>query len=116
MSPVTQLITGLVVVFIIGFIIVGMSEQSPEEQIAQAFIRSGSILNQYAQERCKEAVEKEVKTKIFAPTDSSSDQETFVSLSWKGTQGKFDMATCKYVKTKGIVSLVVDGKTIIAKE
>jgi len=116
MSPVTQAIAGLVVVIVIGFIIVGMSEQSPEEQMAQAFLRSGSILNQHALEKCKEAVEKEVKTKIFAPTDSSSDHETFVSLSWKGTQGKFGMATCKYMKAKGIVSLVVDGKAIVAKE
>jgi hypothetical protein len=116
MSPVTQAIAGLVVVFIIGFIIVGTSGQSPEEQMAQAFIRSGSMLNQHAQEKCREAVEKEVKTKIYSPTDSSSDQETFVSLTWTGAQGKFDTATCKYVKVKGIVSLVVDGKTIIAKE
>jgi hypothetical protein len=116
MSPVTQAIAGLVVVIIIGFIIVGMSEQSPEEQMAQAFLRSGSMLNQYAHEKCREAVEKEVKTNIFSPTDSSSDQETFVSLTWTGVQGKFDKATCKYVKTKGIVSLVVNGKTIIAKE
>ena len=116
MSPVTQAIAGLVVVFIIGFIIVGTSGQSPEEQMAQSFLRSGNMLNKHADEKCREAVEKEVKANIFSPTDSSGDQETFVILSWKGTQGKFDMATCKYVKAKGIVSLVVDGKTIIAKE
>ena len=116
MSPVTQAIAGFVVVFIIGFIIIGMSGQSQEEQVAQAFIRSGNMLNRQAQEKCKEAIEKEVKTNIYSPTDSSSDRESFVSLTWTGAQGKFDKAECKYVKTKGIVSLVVDGKTIIAKE
>lgn len=116
MSPVTQLIAGITVVFIIGFIIIGTSGQSPEEQMTQAFLRSGSMLNKHAHEKCKEAVENEVKTSIFSPSDSSSDQETFVNLTWTGAQGKFDKAECNYVKNKGIVSLVVDGKTIVSKQ
>lgn len=115
-SPVTKAIAAMIVFFIIGFIIVGTSGQSPEDKLGQGLVRASSMLSKYAHKKCKQAVEAEVKATIYSPSDSSSDQETFVNLTWTGAPGTFGKAECKYVKTKGIVWLVVDGTTIVSKE
>lgn len=113
--PVTKLIIAFFAVIIVGFIIVAFSEKSEEEKLGEAFVRNVGLLNKFAQDKCTAAVKEHTGAQVYSPSDSASDNETYVTLTWKGSQGAFDTAVCKYEKDKGITRLAIDGKTVVSK-
>ena len=115
MSNLTKGLLGFLFVMVVGLTIVATSGQSDEEQATNATLRTSSMLHQYAADKCKLAIKKNYDGFIYAPTSSDSDQESWVTMKWVGEQGKLS-ADCKYIKLKGVVSLVINGKTVIATE
>ena len=111
MSQVTKGLIAFVIIMLVGVIIVSTSGKSDKEQASDAALRTGSMLSKYGHDKCKKAIKEELKKNVYSPDKTDSDYESWVEVSWTKEKSGFD-AMCKYVKLKGIVTLVIDGKTI----
>jgi hypothetical protein len=118
MSDATKLMWAVIGVFVIGFIVVGVSkQQSPQQVEAQSMLRNYVAIQQMANQKCPAAILKETGEEVFFPSeDPQTDKETYITLKWKGEK-KFKEASCTlHGSLGGISELVIDGKTIIKKQ
>jgi hypothetical protein len=118
MSDATKLMWAVIGVFVVGFIVVGVSKQeSPQQVEAQSMLRNYVAIQQMANQKCPAAILKETGEEVFFPSeDPQTDKETYITLKWKGEKN-FKEASCTlHGSLGGISELVIDGKTLIKKQ
>ncbi len=121
MSQTMKIVIAVVSVFAMGFLLVGQSKQdkTPAEMEAASMIRNYANIQGMANQKCPVAVEEATGEKVFFPSKTESDKDTYITLFWEGenvANGGFKNASCTLKATLGGISeLVVDGKTIIKK-
>lgn len=106
---------GFAILMIVGFIIVGTTRETQQEKIQGAFLQTSGMLNNLALDKCSEAVRKEVGTHPYTPSESASDNMTYVTLIWNNV-GTAKHAECRYIMDQGISLLRVDDRTLIQKD
>lgn len=106
---------GFAILMIVGFVIVGTTKETQQEKIQGALLQTSSLLNSLALDKCTEAVRKEVGTHPYTPSESSSDNMSYVALGWKDV-GTAKRAQCRYVMDQGITLLKIDDRTVIEKD
>ncbi len=107
-------IIGFVIFMAVGFIIIGTTRETQQEKVQGAFLQTSGMLNTLALDKCSEAVEKEVGSHPYTPSESNSDGMTYVTLAWNNI-GSTKRAECRYIIDQGITLLRVDDKTLIEK-
>lgn len=110
MSQVTKALIAFACVMLVGFIIVGTTKESATDKLEATFIHS-SMLSKSALEKCSNTLYSRTKERVYNPTESSGDQNTFVELTWR-TSGAVKEATCRYEQGVGITSLTFNGQKI----
>ncbi|MDP3877953.1 MAG: hypothetical protein Q8Q50_13325 [Methylobacter sp.] len=122
MSEAQKIMMAVAAVFVIGFVMVGLSkEEQPIEQVeAAAKIRNNVAMQTMASEKCPPKIKEATGEQVFFPSETESDKETYVTLKWAGENAKnggFKNASCTlHASLGGISELVIDGKVIIKKK
>jgi len=122
MSEAQKIMMAVAAVFVIGFVMVGLSkEEQPIEQVeAAAKIRNNVAMQTMASEKCPPKIKEATGEQVFFPSETESDKETYVTLKWVGENAKnggFKNASCTlHASLGGISELVIDGKVIIKKK
>jgi hypothetical protein len=122
MSEVQKIMLAIAAVFIMGFVLVGLSkEDQPIEQVeAAAKIRNNVAMQTMASEKCPPKIKEETGEQVFFPTEVLSDKETYVTLKWIGEnaeKGGFKNASCTLLGSLGGISeLIIDEKVVIKKK
>jgi hypothetical protein len=98
----------------VGFLIVATTRETPQDKMQTAFLQSSNLLSKMALEKCSEAVHEAAKTRPYTPSDSSSDHQNWVHLTWKNV-GQVKQAECKYIMNQGITFLKLDDRTLISQ-
>lgn len=111
MSPATQAILLFAGFFVVGFIIVGGSKETPEEKMARSFMQASNMLDYSAREKCAAAVYEKTGERVYAPSESGSDRQNWVELTWRGN-GKIKEAFCRYESANGITLFKINGETV----
>lgn len=105
---------GFAILMAVGFIIVGTTRESQQEKIQGAFLQTSSMLSSLALDKCTEAVKNEVGTHPYTPSESNSDNLTYVNLAWSNV-GSAKRAECRYIMDQGITLLKIDDRAVIEK-
>ena len=105
---------GFVILMAVGFIIVGTTRETQQEKIQGAFLQTSGMLNSLALSKCSEAVQKEIGTHPYTPSESNSDAMTYVHLVWTHA-GTSQHAECRYILDQGITLLRIDDKLLVEK-
>jgi hypothetical protein len=122
MSETMKIVIAVLGVFVIGFIMVGISKEKPsvEQMEAAATVRNYVAMQTMANQKCPEAIKKETGEQVFFPSETKSDKETYITLIWAGENtktGGFKKASCTlHAALGGISELIVDDKVIIKKK
>ncbi len=122
MTEVQKIIMAVAGVFIMGFVLVGLSKQDqPIEQVeAAAKIRNNVAMQTMASDKCPPKIKQETGEQVFFPSEVLSDKETYVTLKWvgeNGDKGGFKHASCTLLGSLGGISeLIIDDKVIINKK
>lgn len=122
MSEVQKIMLAVAGVFIMGFVLVGLSkEEPPVEQLqAAAQIRNNVAMQTMASEKCPPRIKQETGEQVYFPTEVESDKETYITLKWVGEnadKGGFKKASCTlHAALGGISELIIDDKIIIKKK
>ena len=122
MSETTKLIMAVFGVFIIGFIMVGLSKEKPsvEQMEAASTIRNYVAMQTMANKKCPQAIKDKTGEQVFFPSETKSDKETYITLIWEGENtktGGFKNASCTlHASLGGISELIIDDKVIIKKK
>ncbi|MGZ8216943.1 hypothetical protein [Methylomagnum sp.] len=113
-SQVVKAGIGFIILMAVGFLIVGNTRETQQEKIQAAFLQTSSMLSTLALNKCTEAVEKEIKAHPYTPSESASDNMSYVTLIWNNV-GSAKRAECRYIIDQGITKLVIDDRTLIEK-
>lgn len=105
---------GFVILMAVGFVIVGGTRETQQEKIQGAFLQTSGMLNNLALDKCSEAVKKEVGSHPYTPSESASDNMTYVNLIWNNV-GSAKRAECRYILDQGVTLLKIDDRTVIEK-
>ena len=122
MSETTKIIIAVIGVFVVGFIMVGVSKEKPsiEQMEAAATVRNYVAMQGMANQKCPELIKKETEEQVFFPSETKSDKETYITLIWVGENtktGGFKKASCTlHAALGGISELIIDDKVIIKKK
>ncbi|MGH8512816.1 MAG: hypothetical protein ACREV8_02485 [Gammaproteobacteria bacterium] len=93
-----------------------MMQTTGRQQATDAFMLTTKHLKENAAAECPVAARQFLKSALDTADYMTSDGTTSVTLQWKGSPGgEFSSVDCTYVLDRGIVSLVVDGKTVMSK-
>lgn len=114
--PVLQVLGGFIFVMAVGFLIVALSGKSEKEQEQSAMLFQGYQLTQYGTQICSNAVNEKTGSEVISPNETKGDRVNYVTLIWRNSEfskAPFKEAACTYEKSKGIVSLVIDGTETI---
>ena len=114
-SQAFKLFLAFIAIMAVGFIIVAMTRETPQEKIQGAFLQTSSMLSTLAMEKCTDAVRKEVGAHPYTPSESNSDHMTYVTLAWNNV-GSARRAECRYILDQGITLLTIDERKVIEKE
>ena len=122
MSETMKIVIAVFGIFVVGFIMVGLSKEEPTvaQMEASATIRNYVAIQTMANEKCPQAIKKETGEQVFFPSETKSDKETYITLIWSGENtktGGFKKASCTlHAALGGISELIVDDKVIIKKK
>jgi hypothetical protein len=122
MSEAQKIMMAVAAVFVIGFVMVGLSkEDQPVEQVeAAAKIRNNVAMQTMASEKCPPKIKEITGEQVFFPSEVEGDKETYVTLKWVGEKadsGGFKNASCTlHAALGGISELIIDDKVIIKKK
>ena len=122
MSETMKIVIAVLGVFVIGFIMVGLSKEKPsvEQMEAAATVRNYVAMQNMANKKCPEAIKNETGEQVFFPSETKSDKETYITLIWVGENtktGGFKKALCTlHAALGGISELIIDDKIIIKKK
>ncbi|HBA65985.1 MAG TPA: hypothetical protein DCZ48_07375 [Methylococcaceae bacterium] len=118
MTETTKIAIAVIGVFVVGFIVVGVSKQeSIEEKESAAMIRTYVAMQEMASKKCPAAIMKETGEQVFFPSETKSDKESYVTYNYQGETDAFKNASCTLrIELGGISDLVIDDKVIIKKQ
>jgi hypothetical protein len=122
MSETTKVGLAIIGVFVVGFIMVGLSKDEPSiaQKEAAAGIRNYVAIQTMASEKCPVLIKKETGEQVYFPSETKSDRETYITLIWLGENAKaggFKKASCTLLTALGGISeLIIDDKVIINKK
>jgi hypothetical protein len=118
MSDTSKLMWAVIGVFVVGFIMVGVSKQeSPEQAEGASMIRNYVAIQTVALQKCPQAILNETGETVYNPSETISDKETYITLKWVGEGGKFKKTSCTvHSSLGGISELIIDDKVIIKKK
>ena len=122
MSETTKIGLAIIGVFVVGFIMVGLSKDEPSiaQKEAAAGIRNYVAIQTMASEKCPVLIKKETGEQVYFPSETKSDRETYITLIWLGENAKtggFKKASCTLLTALGGISeLIIDDKVIINKK
>lgn len=116
-----KIIATVIGVFIVGFIMVGLSkEDESAEVVAQKTkLLTFSSMQGMASQKCPVAIRNKTGGEVYFPSSTESDKETYVTLNYKATEKdeKFKTASCTLaLELGGISKLIIDGETVIDKK
>lgn len=116
-----KLMAAVIGIFVLGFVMVGLSKQdeSPEIVAERTRLLTFSSMQGMAGQKCPVAIRNETGTEVYFPVSNESDKETYVTLHYKGTEkgDKFKTASCTLLlELGGISKLVIDDKVVIDKK
>lgn len=110
------MMVGFAFVLVVGVAVILLSEKSDEEIAAEISLLSGVRLTQHGQKLCQTEIERIIGEKVYSPSSTTGDRVSTVSLTWEGSGSqRFKKISCHYNLDKGVNSLIIDDKTIIAK-
>ena len=114
-SQAFKLLLGFIAIMAVGFGIIALTKETPQEKMQGAFLQTSSMLSNLALEKCTEAVKKEAAVQPYTPSESASDHMTYVTLTWKNL-GAVKQAECRYVMDQGITLLKIDDRAVISRD
>jgi hypothetical protein len=108
-------------VFVVGFIMVGLSKQdeSPDMIAARTQLLVLSSMQGMASQKCPLAIKNKTGSEVYFPSSNESDKETYVTLNYKGGEkgDNFKTASCTLtLELGGISKLVIDDEVVIDKK
>ncbi|MGH8487784.1 MAG: hypothetical protein ACREXS_02635 [Gammaproteobacteria bacterium] len=110
-----KLFWGILIITGVGAVAI-MMQSSGRQQATDAFMLTTKHLKENAAAECPVAARQFLKPDLGTADYMTSDGTTSVTLQWKGPRGgEFSSVDCTYILDRGIVSLVIDGKTVISK-
>ncbi len=110
-----KLFWGILIVFGVGAVAI-MMQDSERQWATDAFMLTTKHLKENAAEECPVAIRQFLKSELGTADYMTSDGATSVTLQWKRPAGgEFSTVDCTYILDRGIVSLVIDGKTVASK-
>jgi hypothetical protein len=123
MSETSKMLFGVVAVFVIGFVVVGLSKMDTatnEQKQGAAQVTGYAALHTLASQKCPAAIMAATKEQVYFTSETESDKETYLTLKWMGEKadkGGFKKASCT-VRTivGGITELIIDDKVLISKK
>ncbi len=122
MSEVQKIMMAVASVFIMGFVLVGLSkeDQTAEQMEAAAKIRAVVALQMMANEKCPPKIKEATGEQVYTTSETETDKETYLTLKWVGEnadKGGFKKASCTlHTSLGGISELIIDDKVIIKKK
>jgi hypothetical protein len=122
MSETQKIMMSVAAVFIMGFILVGVSkeDQTVEQMESSAKIRAIVAMQTMANEKCPVKIKEATGEQVFFPSETETDKETYLTLKWVGEnadKGGFKKASCTlHASLGGISELIIDDKVIIKKK
>lgn len=105
---------GFAILMVVGFLIVGNTRETQQEKVQGAFLQTKGMLSNLALDKCSEAVKEQVGSHPYTPSESASDNMTYVNLVWNNV-GTAKRAECRYIMDQGIALLKIDDRTVIEK-
>ncbi len=112
MSEVTKILIAFVCVMVVGGIIIATSGVSDEQKASNAVLTHYSNMSRIAQYQCPKAILKHTGEKAYIVSNTDSDKETYVTLSYDGSE-KFSKASCSIDQFGKVTQVVVDGKDML---
>ncbi|CAN5731825.1 hypothetical protein BH18PSE1_BH18PSE1_10080 [soil metagenome] len=107
-----KLFWGILIVTGVGAVAI-MMQTTGRQQATDSFMLTIKHLKENAAAECPVAVRQFLKSDLGTADYMTSDGTTSVTLQWKGPAGgEFSTVDCTYILDRGIVSLVIDGKTV----
>ncbi|MGR9106466.1 MAG: hypothetical protein ACU843_05990 [Gammaproteobacteria bacterium] len=106
---------GFAFVIAVGVGVILVSDKSDEEVAADISLLSGVRLTQHGQQVCQKEIESATGQKVYSPSATAGDRVSTVTLTWEANDKKFKNIKCVYNLDRGITSLMIDDRTIIAK-
>lgn len=121
MGDFQKLMLAVVGIFVVGFVMVGMSknDNDPEVIAQRTRLLTFSSMQGMAGQKCPLAIKNATGTEVYFPVSNESDKETYVTLNYKGTEkgDKFKEASCTLLlELGGISKLVIDGNVLVDKK
>jgi hypothetical protein len=122
MSEVQKIMMSVIAVFVMGFVLVGLSkeDQTAEQMEAAGKIRAIVAMQMMANEKCPSKIKEVTGEQVFTTSETESDKETYLTLKWVGEnadKGGFKNASCTlHASLGGISELIIDDKVIIKKK
>ena len=110
-----KLLWGILIVTLIGAVTI-ILQTSGRQKATDAFMLTTKHLKENAAAECPIAIRQFLKSELGTADYMISDGSTSVTLQWKNPAGgEFTAIDCAYILDRGIVSLVIDGKTVASK-
>ncbi|MBA3493659.1 MAG: hypothetical protein H0T87_05950 [Gammaproteobacteria bacterium] len=107
-----KLFWGILIVTGVGAVAI-MMQTTGRQQATDSFMLTIKHLKENAAAECPVAARQFLKSDLGTADYMTSDGITSVTLQWKGPAGgEFSTVDCTYILDRGIVSLVIDGKTV----
>ena len=110
--PLIQFFVGFVFVIVVGVAVITLTGKSDKEKEQGAFLLQGVQLTRHGSTFCGIAIKDATGSTAGSPRRTTGDRMSTVTLIWEEPYKNFKTAECTYVKGSGIVSLIIDGKTI----
>lgn len=106
---------GFAFVLAVGVVVVVISDKTDDEIAADISFMSGVRLTQHGQTICQNKITEAIGETTYSPSSTRGDRVSTVTLIWEGQGKKFKKIECTYNLDRGVVSLNIDGKSLIAK-
>ena len=90
MTETMKVVLAVLGVFVIGFIMVGISKDEPSDvqKEAGSSIRNLVAIQTMAGEKCPQVIKEKTGEQVYFPSETKSDKETYVTLIWEGENAK----------------------------
>ena len=119
MGKTQQLMAAVIGMFAVGFIMVGMNKDKTAAELeTESMIRNTAAIREMAGKKCPQAIEEKTGDKVFFPSETDTDNSTYITLKWVGeSTDHFKNASCTLHATLGGISrLVIDDHVLIDKK
>ena len=122
MSEAQKIMMAVAAVFVMGFVMVGLSKEDQLLNKLKPRQKLETMLQckRWQVKNARRKSRKQPGSKCFSPSAVEGDKETYVTLKWVGEnadKGGFKNASCTlHASLGGISELIIDDKVIIKKK